>query len=394
MTRKPKSKRKASSKAHAPDKSVLFFTIAMAIFGVVMIYDASVYKASQELGNQFYFAQLQLLWLVLGIVPALIFYFVDYRKLLKGSFIILLAVVILLILVLIVGEATNGSKRWFQIGSLPQIQPAEFAKLAVIMYFSTWLAKREHNYTKFEDAFKKGFLKSFASFVAILGSVALLILFEPDLGTTMIICVTAVLMFFVSGKDKAHTVGSLGVLLLTVPLGIIAAILEPYRLSRLQTYFNLILTGEVSDPQGTGYQMQQILIGIGSGGLWGKGFGQSRQRFGYLVENTAFTDSTFAVLLEELGLWGGVLIVFSWIFFLLRGFRIALRSVDKQGQLLATGITIWLTCQAFLNMAANVGLVPLTGIPLPFLTYGGSSTMVIMMALGLLLNVSRFTEDA
>ncbi len=394
MTRKPKSKRKASSTAHAPDRSVLMFTIGMAIFGVVMIYDASVYKASQELGNQFYFAQLQLLWLVLGIVPALIFYFIDYRKLLKGSLIFLIGIVILLILVLIVGEATNGSKRWFQIGSLPQIQPAEFAKLAVVMYFSSWLSKREHNYTKFEDAFKKGFLRSLAGFVAILGTVALLILIEPDLGTTMIICITAVLMFFVSGKDKAHTVGSLGVLLLTIPLGIIAAILEPYRLSRIQTYFNLVLTGEVSDPRGSGYQMQQILIGIGSGGFWGKGFGQSRQRFGYLVENTAFTDSTFAVLLEELGLWGGVLMVLSWIFFLLRGFRIALHSVDKEGKLLAVGITIWLTCQAFLNMAANVGLVPLTGIPLPFLTYGGSSTIVTMMALGLLLNVSRYTQDA
>lgn len=393
MTRKPKSKRKVTSNAHPPDRSILVFTIIMAIFGVVMIYDASVYKASQELGNQFYFAQLQLLWLTLGIVPALIFYFIDYRKLLKGSLIFLIGIVILLILVLVIGEATNGSRRWFQIGNLPQIQPAEFAKLFVIMYFSTWLAKREHNYTKFEDAFKKGFLKSLAGFVAILASVALLILLEPDLGTTMIICVTTILMFFVSGKDKAHTLGSLGIFLLTIPLAVIAAVLEPYRVSRLQTYFNLVLTGEVSDPRGAGYQMQQILIGIGSGGFWGKGFGQSRQRFGYLVENTAFTDSTFAVLLEELGLWGGTLIVFSWIFFLLRGIRIALRSIDKEGKLLATGITIWLTCQAFLNMAANVGLVPLTGIPLPFLTYGGSSTIVTMMALGLLLNVSRYTQN-
>jgi len=209
----------------------------------------------------------------------------------------------------------------------------------------------------------------------------------------MVIFVTAFAMFFVSGKDKAHTIGSIGVLLLFVPLGIIAAILEPYRLSRVQTYLNLILTGEVSDPRGSGYQMQQILIGIGSGGFWGKGFGQSRQRFGYLVENTAFTDSIFAVVLEELGLWGGAIIVFSWIFFLWRGFKIALSAVDREGQLLATGITIWLTCQAFFNMAANVGLIPLTGIPLPFLTYGGSSTIVTLMAFGLLLNVSKYTKN-
>ena len=394
MTRKPKRKSKSTSKAHAPDRSILIFSITMAIFGVVMIYDASVYKASQEFNNQFYFVQSQIIWLILGTIPALFAYFIDYRKLLKLSFPFLIFTVILLVLVLVVGEATNGSKRWFQVGGLPQIQPAEFAKLAVVMYFSTWLSKREHNYTKFEDAFKKGFLKSLGSFIAILGTVALLILFEPDLGTTMIIGTTAVLMFFVSGTDKAHTYGSLGLLLLMIPLALIAAILEPYRVSRIQTYFNLVLTGEVSDPQGTGYQMQQILIGIGSGGFWGKGFGQSRQRFGYLVENTAFTDSTFAVLLEELGLWGGTLIVLSWIFFLWRGFKIAFKAADKEGQLLATGITLWLTCQAFFNMAANVGLIPLTGIPLPFLTYGGSSTIVMMTALGLLLNVSRYTQDA
>ena len=145
---------------------------------------------------------------------------------------------------------------------------------------------------------------------------------------------------------------------------------------------------------GSGYQMQQILIGIGSGGFLGKGFGQSRQRFGYLVENTAFTDSIFAVILEELGLWGGTLIVVSWIIFLWRGFKIALNAIDKEGQLLATGITIWLTSQAFFNMAANVGLIPLTGIPLPFLTYGGSSTIVTVAAFGLLLNVSRFRKNA
>lgn len=394
MTRKGKRKSSSSSKAHKPDSSILFFTIFMAIFGVLMIYDASVYKASQEFNNQFYFAQFQIMWLILGGIAGVLFYLIDYRTLLKFSFPGLILIVVLLILVLVVGEATNGSKRWFQIGPLPPIQPAEFAKLITVMYFATWLSKKDYNYTKFEDAFKKGFLRNLGGFAAILGVIALLILLEPDLGTTMIICVTAVLMFFVSGTNRAHTYGSFGVLLLMIPLAVIAAILEPYRLSRIQTYFSLILSGNVADPRGTGYQMQQILIGIGSGGFWGKGFGQSRQRFGYLVENTAFSDSTFAILLEELGLWGGTLLVLSWIFFLWRGFKIAFRAPDKQGQLLAAGITLWLTCQAFFNMAANVGIIPLTGIPLPFLTYGGSSTIVTMMALGLLLNVSKYTENA
>lgn len=395
MSSKRKTKRKASSTHHSPDKSVLFFMIAMAIFGAIMIYDASVYKANQEpFNNQFHFLTLQIAWLLFGGILAFIAYIIDYRKLLKLSFPFLIIVVGLLLLVLVFGDEVNGSKRWFQFGSLPPIQPAEFAKLAVVMYFASWFSNKEYSFSKFEDSIKKGFLKVLVPFLAILGVVALLILFEPDLGTAMIICVTAFIMFFLSGKDNAHRVGSLAMIPLIVILGVIAIALEPYRMSRIQTYLNLIFKGEVADTQGSGYQMQQILIGIGSGGFWGKGFGQSRQRFGYLVENTAFTDSTFAVLLEELGLWGGALIVFGWIFFLWRGFKIALNALDKEGQFLATGITVWLACQAFFNMAANVGLIPLTGIPLPFLTYGGSSTIVTMIAFGLLLNVSRYTKNA
>jgi len=395
MSSKRKIKRKASSETHSPDKTILFFMIGMAIFGAIMIYDASVYIANQEpFNNQFHFLTLQIAWLLFGAILAFGTYFIDYRKLLKASFPFLIGVVALLILVLAFGDEVNGSKRWFQIGSLPPIQPAEFAKLAIVMYFASWFSKKEYSYAKFEDSIKKGFLKILVPFLAILGLVALLILFEPDLGTAMIICVTAFIMLFLSGKDNAHRVGSLAMIPLIFLLGIVAILLEPYRMSRIQTFFNLILKGEVADPQGSGYQMQQILIGIGSGGLLGKGFGQSRQRFGYLVENTAFTDSTFAVLLEEMGLLGGGIIVVSWIFFLWRGFKIALSAPDKEGQFLATGISVWLACQAFFNMAANVGIIPLTGIPLPFLTYGGSSTMVTMIAFGLLLNVSRYTKNA
>jgi cell division protein FtsW len=392
MSRKVVKKRENKDGKHSPDKGILFFLIIMAIFGAIMIYDASVYQANQIFKDQFYFLKSQLIWLILGSVLAFFFYIIDYRKILKLALPALLVTVVLLVLVLVLGEDVNGSKRWFQIGPLPPIQPAEFAKIAIVMYLASWLAKKDYQYTKFEDALKKGFLGNLVGFLAILGTVALLVLLEPDLGTTMVICITAFGMFFVSGKDKAHTVGSAGVLLLLFPLAALAAILEPYRLKRVTTFLNLILTGEVADPKGSGYQMQQILIGIGSGGFWGKGFGQSRQRFGYLVENTAFTDSIFAVVLEELGLWGGALIVFSWIFFLWRGFKIALSAIDREGQLLAAGITIWLTCQAFFNMAANVGLIPLTGIPLPFLTYGGSSTIVTLVAFGILLNVSKYAK--
>ncbi len=395
MSSRKRTKKNTTGDRHSPDKSILVFLIVMAIFGAIMIYDASVYKANQEpFNNQFHFLILQLAWLLFGGMLAIIAYIIDYRKILKLSFPFLIIVTILLVLVLALGDEVNGSRRWFQFGSLPPIQPAEFAKLAVVMYFASWFSKKEYSYSKFEDSIKKGFLKILIPFLAVIGMVGLLIVLEPDLGTAMVIFITAFIMLFLSGKDNAHRVGSLAMIPLIFILGIIAILLEPYRMSRIQTFFNLILKGEVADPQGTGYQMQQILIGIGSGGILGKGFGQSRQRFGYLVENTAFTDSTFAVLLEELGLLGGAIVIIFWIFFLLRGFKIALAAVDKEGQFLATGISVWLSCQAFFNMAANVGIIPLTGIPLPFLTYGGSSTMVTMIAFGLLLNVSRYTKNA
>ncbi|NMC09228.1 FtsW/RodA/SpoVE family cell cycle protein, partial [Candidatus Microgenomates bacterium] len=331
-------KRKSDKKIHLkPDKFILFFTIAMAIFGAIMIFDASVYKANEVFNDQFYFLKFQIIWLVIGSIPTLIVYFWDYKKLLKLSLPLLIAVIILLALVLFLGEETNGSKRWFSIGPLPQIQPAEFAKLALILYLSSWLAKQEYKYTNISTALKEGFLKNLIGFIVILGIVAILVLLEPDLGTAMIICITSFAMFLMAGEDKTHTFGSIAVVILFVPIAALAGILEPYRLERIKTFLNLLVTGDVADKKGSGYQMQQILIGIGSGGLFGKGFGQSRQRFGYLVENTAFTDSIYAVVLEELGLIGGTIIIISWVLFLWRGLKVALNAPDKQGKLLAAG---------------------------------------------------------
>ena len=278
-------------------------------------------------------------------------------------------------------------KDGFNLDRYLQYNLLNFAKVILIIYLSGWLAKQEHKYKDIKD-----FFRSFLSFGAILGIVAVLILLEPDLGTMMIICMTAFAMFFISGKSKIHTWGSISILVLAIPLAILAAILEPYRLERVQTFLNLLFKGEVSDPKGTGYQIQQILIGVGSGGLLGKGFGQSRQRFGYLVENTAFTDSIYAVILEEFGLLGGAVLILLWLIFLWKGFSIAERIEDREGRFLAIGLTIWLSLQAFLNMAANVGIIPLTGIPLPFLTYGGSNTFVTLIGIAILLNVSRYTN--
>lgn len=390
MSRKATRKRKLQK----PDSIILAFGIFMAIFGAIMIFDASVYQANAVFNDQFYFLKSQILWLVIGIIPATLIYFWDYKKFSKLALPSLIAIIALLVAVLIFGEAINGSRRWFSIAGLPPIQPAEFAKLIMIIYLSTWLSKQDYKYKfkNIKDALNSGFIKNLLGFLAILGTVAILIVLEPDLGTTMIICITAFAMFLMAGDDYTHTLGSLAAALVMVPVAILAAILEPYRLKRVETFITLLITGDVADPRGTGYQMQQILIGIGSGGIFGKGFGQSRQRFGYLVENTAFTDSIFAVILEELGLLGGTMIILSWLLFLWRGLNISINAPDKQGKLLAGGITVWLTSQALLNMAANVGLIPLTGMPLPLLSYGGSSTIVTLSGIAILLNVSKYTN--
>ena len=376
-----------------PDKIILYFAIIMAIFGAIMIFDASVYQATTIFGDQFYFLKQQLIWLLVVTIPSILIYLWDYKKFSKLALPTLIGIIVLLIAVLILGDVRNGAKRWLTVGPI-DIQPAEFAKVVLIIYLSSWLSKRDYIYKNISTAIKEGFLKNLAGFLAILGTIAFLILFEPDLGTTIIICITSFLMFLMAGEDKTHTLGSIAVILLGLPIVIAAAILEPYRLKRVQTFLTLLLTGDVADPLGTGYQMQQILIGIGSGGLLGKGFGQSRQRFGYLVENTAFTDSIFAVVLEELGLIGGVVLIFAWLVFLWRGLKISMNAPDKQGKLLAAGITIWLTLQTLMNMAANVGLIPLTGIPIPFLTYGGSSTIVTAIGIAILLNVSKYSNNA
>ena len=375
-----------------PDKFVLYFAIFMAIFGAIMIFDASVYQATTVFNDQFHFLKLQAIWLLLGSIPAILIYFWDYRKFSKISAPLLIVTIILLVAVLIFGEEINGAKRWLSIGPV-EIQPAEFAKIVLIIYLSGWLSKTDNTYKNIKSAVKRGINNNLVKFVIIIGIITFLIILEPDLGTAILISITSFIIFLIAGEDRIHTLNSIVAILITIPIAILAAILEPYRLQRVQTFLSLLLTGEVAEPRGSGYQMQQLLIGIGSGGLLGKGFGQSRQRFGYLVENTAFTDSTFAIILEELGLIGGVVLILGWLLFLWRGLKIAINAPDKQGKLLASGITIWLVLQALMNMAANVGLMPLTGLPSPFISYGGSSTLVTLMGIAILLNISKYNTN-
>lgn len=380
-----------------PDITLSIFTLIMTLFGLIMIFNASSFKA-HELGlNQFHFLWLQLIWIGVSIIPFLIIYFWDYRKYSKLSLIMYIIVVILLFAVLIIGENINGATRWIKIAGV-QIQPTEFLKPVIILFLASWLSKEDKSTqdlkraTDIKEVLQTRFGKNMIIFFIILGVTLLLIVLEPDLGTTMITGITAVAIFFISGRDSIQRLWTTGLLGIFGILAIIAGFLENYRLKRILTFVDLIRTGEVTNPRTDGYQMSQILMGIGSGGFLGVGFAQSIQKFGYLVENTAFTDSIYAIILEELGMLGGIVIILAWLIFLYKGGQIALRAPDRLGKLLAAGITIWLTTQAFINMSANVGLMPLTGIPLPFLSYGGSSTLVTFIGLGILLNVDRISK--
>jgi cell division protein FtsW len=370
---------------------ILILTLIFLVFGIVMIFDASIYKADEIFNDRFHFVTQQAIWVIVGLIVGSVFYVWDYHQFSKLVIPGMAITLGLLVAVLFAGTEVNGSKRWFMIGPVP-IQPAELAKPVFILYLATWLSKDRKYFKNFKDAWSDHLRHGLLSFLAVLMLVAGLVIAEPDLGTTIIICATAFVIYFSSGKDFVHLLGSILIVFIVGLLGTAAALLESYRLERVKTYLDLLLTGEVSDPRGSGYQIQQILIGIGSGGFWGKGFGQSRQRFGYLVENTAFTDSIFAIILEELGMIGGIIIIAVFLLFFSRAYKIAKNAPDRMGSLLAGGIGFWLVFQAFMHMGANVGIVPLTGVPLPFFTYGGSSTVVALAGVGMLLNVSRYAK--
>jgi cell division protein FtsW len=374
------------------DPFLITFAVVMITFGAVMIFDASVYQANITFGDQYYFLKQHLSWLFIGGALGLITYLTPYKAILKLSPILFITIIILLISVLIFGDAVNGSRRWFSIGTLP-IQPAEFVKPVLIVYLAAILGKFDSTSKKKKlsdsDTFKKRLLVFGIPTLLTL----LLIILEPDLGTTLLIGGVALGMFFLSDNSKAHINGTLGLLGGFGVLATMAGLLASYRMQRVKTFLQLLFKGVVEDPNGSGYQINQILIGIGSGGFLGKGFGQSRQRFGYLVENTAFTDSIFAVILEELGYLGGIIFVSLWAAFMWKVLKLAQSIEDRAGSLIVAGIGLWFTLQTFLNMGANVGLIPLTGIPLPFFTYGGSNTLVTMVGLGLLLNISRYATE-
>lgn len=337
----------------------------LTIFGLIMVYDSSVVQAFQDFGDKYYYIKQQLIWVVLGLAAMGFFSVLDYHFLKKIAFPFFLFSLMLLIFASIpgLGEAGGGAHRWLRLGPMT-IQPAEIIKLSSIMYFATLFEER------------KGMFR----FVVGLVMVSFIIGFlQKDLGSTIVYFLTSVTTFLLAGAP-------MGLFVLSFPavvLGGVGIILSStYRVERVKAFFD-----PFADPQGYTYHIAQVLIALGSGNWFGLGLGQSRQKFEFIPEVS--TDSIFAIVGEEFGFFGSVALIAMISYLVYRGFEISRSAADDFGRFLGFGLTLWLGIQAALNLAAMVALVPLTGVPLPFISYGGSALLANLVAVGILLNISK-----
>ena len=348
------------------DLPLLISILLLCLFGLLMIYDASSFIAFRDFGNKYHYFREQLSWLVLGSMGLTFFSFFPYQKLHTLAFPILLTAIGLLLLVFIPGVGVHvlGARRWVNFGFFT-LQPAEFVKLALAIYLSAWFSHKEK--------------KRFTAFLLLLGFIVFLVMLEPDMGTAGIIIIEALTVYFFSGGS----VRSFALLLPVIAgFGFLLAIFSPYRAARIATFLN-----PNESLQSSSYHVKQILIALGMGGLSGVGLGNSLQKYAYLPENA--TDSIFAIIAEEFGLIGSLVLIAVFLFVIWRGFLIASFAKDPFGKLLAGAITSFLAVQMLVNLAAQTVLIPLTGVPLPFISYGGSALVINLCSIGILLNIAR-----
>jgi cell division protein FtsW len=347
---------------------LVLVTLGLVAFGLVMVYSASSGRAAVANGDPAYFLKRQALYAVIGLVAMAVLSRVPFRRLKPLAGPLLLTSFVLLVAVLVMGTSVNGARRWLPVGII-DFQPSELAKLALCLWLAGLLARRAAPQTLGELSRPIG--------LVVLAACGLIIV-EPDLGTSIEIVLMASAMLAVAGTPSRVLAGAGATL---VGLALAAIWLEPYRRERLFAFMD-----PWADPEGAGFQTVQAMIALGSGGVFGVGLGESVQKINYLPE--ANTDMIFAVIGEELGLVGSGAVVAAFVVFGWAGFNVALRCRDPFGKLLAAGITALVAGQALVNLAAVLGLAPLTGIPLPFVSYGGSSLIVGLAAVGILLNIA------
>lgn len=365
--------RKNRSRVRSGQMFLVDYWLILAVAGLLIIGMLMVYSTTFDLGLQWhdkatYFFEKQLIALVIGIVGALILMRFDYHGLRRLSVPILLATLILLVVVLLFGDKILGARRGLYAGS---IQPSEIAKIAVILYITHWLSTKGDRI--------KNLTYGLMPFSVITGVVCALIVLQPDIGTAALIAIIALTLFFIAGADLkqfaiAGTLGG-GIFFFLVTT-------IPHAAARIESWEQAL-----KDPTQAGWQVQQAVVALGIGGWFGVGLGESTQKFGPLP--AAHTDGVFAILGEELGFFGCILVILLMTLLAWRGIRTALGARDGYGFLLAVGITGWLLIQALINMAVITAVMPFTGMPLPFLSYGGSSLAISLIGIGILLSISR-----
>ncbi|HXZ12600.1 MAG TPA: putative lipid II flippase FtsW [Candidatus Sulfotelmatobacter sp.] len=361
-----------------PDRQLFGATLGLCLVGAVMVFSASAITAGQLTGNGYIFLLRQLLWMALGITGMFGLMNLDYRNLRQPRVIFPgLAVTLVLLVAVIFFDRTHQTHRWIRVGPM-NLQPSEIAKLVAILYLAWFLEIRLAPRGAGVDDFRRTLLPALGTVTAI----ASLILIEPDLGTACMVLLIAFVMLFVSGLSLRYIAG---MALAAIPAVAILIFTAPYRLERAKAFFS-----PGSDPQGHGFQLLQSLIAVGSGGFTGVGLMESRQKLFYLPE--AHTDFIFAVIAEELGFIGAAIVLGLFALYGWRGFIAAMKAPDRFGRLLGVGITTMVVGQALVNLSVVLGMMPTKGIPLPFISYGGSSLLGMLLATGVLLNISQHAE--
>ena len=357
------------------DRWLFGSTVALCLVGAVMVFSASAVTARDHFGSASHFLLRQLLWLVLGLGVLLTMMNVDYRQLRRPKFLFtaLFAVVAMLVGVFFL-DKSHATHRWIRLGAL-SLQPSEMAKLAIIFYLAWVLEMRRRPHSYGVNDWKRTLLPALGPVLAIIG----LIVLEPDLGTAIAVFIIAVVMLYVAGLDHKYIFAA-G--LAALPVVYLLIVRVSYRYERVVAFLN-----PAADPQGRGFQLLQSLIAVGSGGFTGMGLMESKQKLFYLPE--AHTDFIFAVLCEEFGFLGGLAVLSLFVIYGWRGMRAAFRATDEFGRFAALGITTMVVSQALINLAVVLGMMPTKGIPLPFISYGGSSLLVMLFATGVLLNISQ-----
>ncbi len=356
------------------DSWLLILVLALLCVGLVMVYSASSFIAARYYGDVSYFFQKQVIWALLGVVVMFVTMRIDYRLWRRFSLIGMVITFPMLLFVLRFGTSAYGASRWIGFGSFFSFQPSELIKLVLALYVADWLARKGNQVGTF--------LYGLAPFIILVGAILGLVLLENDMGTAIIIAGLTTAMFFSAGANIAQfllAIGCGGLIFLTQAF-------KGYRLFRLTGFMN-----PFKDVTGINLQLYQSLLALGSGGWLGLGLGNSRQKTGWLP--LPQIDSIFAIMGEELGFIACAIVLVLFLFLAFRGFRLARRTQDMYGSLLATGITTWLVLQAMINIGSTTGSIPYTGVPLPFISYGGSSFIIAMAAVGVLLNISRYTVE-